>query len=70
MAACYRLHTTVKFYAKVAGKLLIFLSHMSPDNFASKGPVEPHETNEGVFCGSSPLLLDISVHIFPDIMML
>lgn len=35
MAACYRLHTTVEFYAKVAEELLIFLSHMSPDNFTS-----------------------------------
>jgi len=39
MVACYRLHSAVEFYAKVAGELLIFLSHMSPDNFTSKGPV-------------------------------
>ena len=71
MAACYRLHTTVEFYTKVAEELLIFLPHMSPDNFASKSPVEPHVTNEGVFCGSSsPLLLDIRIHICPDITML
>jgi uncharacterized protein (DUF2132 family) len=35
MAACYRLRTTVEFYAKVAEELLIFLSHMSSDNFTS-----------------------------------
>ena len=64
MAACYRLHTTVEFYAKVDGGLLIFLSHISPDNFTSKGPVEPHETNEGVFCGSSPRCCWILVSVY------
>jgi hypothetical protein len=64
MAVCYRLHTTVEFCAIVAGELLIFLSHMSPDNFTSKRPVEPHEINEGVFCGSSPHCCWILVSVY------
>lgn len=64
MAAYYRLHSAVEFYAEVPGELLIFLSHMSPDNFTSEGPVEPHETNEGVFRSSSPRCCWILVSIY------
>jgi hypothetical protein len=71
MAACYRLHTAVEFYAKFVGSVAGFLPHVSSDNLLGKRS-SGATSNDGIFSSSSDHRRGklISIYVCPDITML